>query len=81
MSKKGLLEALKFGVYLAVPIGLAVAITVPSFRKRVLGKSSPRARFCVSHVSTDQLGLKYPVREERSQEQLKRLQEVVARKQ
>ena len=59
MSK--VLEGFKFAVYLAVPIGLAVSITVPSIRQRVLRD----------------LGLNYPRQEERgtSPEDLRKLQE------
>ena len=66
MSGRGL-EALKFGVYLAVPVGLAVTVAVPSVRRRLLSD----------------LGLAYPRDEERpaaTRQELQRLQELAERR-
>lgn len=40
MSRRFFLEGWKFGVYLIVPIGLAIGVTVPSIREKVLSQFS-----------------------------------------
>ncbi len=82
--KKGLIEIFKFGVYLAVPIGLALAITVPTFRRNVLSEFfavAPSPCWCgLTASSPGNLGLNYPTREQRSPEQLEKLEQLARKR-
>lgn len=61
MAKRFFLEGYKFGLYLVIPISLAVVAAVPSFRE---------------YVFSDFLRLPYPKEEERNQEQLQKLRQI-----
>ena len=61
MSRRFFLEGYKFGLYLIVPISLAVCTAIPGVREKIF---------------RDFLRLPYPNEKERDQEQLEKLRQI-----